>query len=523
MFLFAIVLVLLASYYLWIHPYSYWKRKGVEQGHPWILFGDSWRMIFRIMDMADIVAYHYNLIPKVRYYGIYQFLRPKLVVRDPDLIRKITVKDFDHFVDHVAVTDPKVDPLFSKNLVSLKGDEWRKMRATLTGSFTSSKMKVMFKLISEAAENFVKHFQEQSRDTVSDVEIKDAFTRFTIDVIATTAFGVEVNSLVEPENEFYKMGQEITNLRFTTFLKILLFQISPRLFKVLKLEIFRKEVNTFFRNLVDNTIETRQQKGIYRPDMLQILMDARKGVENDDGHAAEVGFAATEEFIGNVKLSRKISNQDITAQALIFFFAGFDSVSSLMTFAAYELALNNEVQCKLREEVLTILSSLQGKSVSYEDITDMKYMDMVISEALRKWPPFVIVGRECTKTYTIYPKSAEERILVIPKGMAIQIPCYAIHHDPKYYPQPEQFIPERFSSENRDKLIPYTFLTFGQGPRSCLGSRFALLEVKTVFFHLLSKFKLVVIDKTQVPLKLSKKFAINIRPEAGLWLGLERI
>nr|WIT94147.1 cytochrome P450 monooxygenase CYP9AN7 [Euwallacea interjectus] len=518
MFLFAIVLVLL-FYCLWIHPYSYWKSRGVEQGHPWILFGDSWRMIFRVMNMADIVAYHYNLIPKDRYYGIYQFMRPKLVVRDPDLIRKITVKDFDHFVDHVAVTDPKVDPLFAKNLVSLKGDEWRKMRASLTGLFTSSKMRAMFTLISEAAENFVKHIQEQDIGTVTDIEIKDAFTRFTIDVIATTAFGVEVNSLAEPDNEFYKMGQEIANLRFTTFLKILLFQISPKLFRVLKLEIFRKEVNTFFRNLVNNTIETRQQKGIYRPDMLQILMDARKGVEKDDGHAAEVGFAATEEFVENVKLSREISNEDITAQALIFFFAGFDSVSSLMTFVAYELALNNEVQSKLREEVL----SLQGKSISYEDIANMKYMDMVISEALRKWPPFVIVGRECTKTYTIYPKSPKERILVVPKGMAIQIPSYAIHHDPKYYPQPEQFVPERFSPENRDKLVPYTFLAFGQGPRSCLGSRFALLEVKTVLFHLLSKFKLVVIEKTQVPLKLSKKFVINIRPEAGLWLGIERV
>lgn len=134
-----------------------------------------------------------------------------------------------------------------------------------------------------------------------------------------------------------------------------------------------------------------------------------------------------------------------------------------------------------------------------------------------------MIGRECTKTYIIEPTSPEERTLVIPKGMAIQIPSYAIHHDPKYYPDPEKFQPERFSPENRSTLTPYTFLGFGQGPRACLGSRFALLEVKTIMFHLLRRLKIVTTQKTQIPLKLSKKFAINIRPENGLWVGLEKL
>lgn len=144
-------------------------------------------------------------------------------------------------------------------------------------------------------------------------------------------------------------------------------------------------------------------------------------------------------------------------------------------------------------------------------------------ESLRKWPPFVIVGRECTKTYTIEPENPNETTLVIPKGMGVQIPTYAIHHDSKFFPEPEQFRPERFSAENREKLTSYTNLGFGQGPRSCIGSRFALLEIKILIFYLIHKFRLVITPKTQIPVKLSPKLTINIKPENGLWLGLEKL
>ncbi|CAG9773838.1 unnamed protein product [Ceutorhynchus assimilis] len=521
MLLIIIVAGLLTFYYLLGRPLNYWKNRGVKQGKPWILFGDSLGIILRKMSIAEAVTSVYDLIPpNTRYYGIYQFMKPKLVVRDPDLIRRITVKDFDHFVDHVAMADPKADPLFAKNLLGLKGEEWRKMRSTLTGSFTSSKMKIMFNLVTEAAEDFVNYFEKQQKNNkILDIEMKDAFTRFTIDVIASTSFGVKVDSLNEPDNEFFKMGKEISQLSFKTVLKMLLFQASPKIYRFFNLSTFRKEVYEFFGNLINETITTREAKGIHRPDMLQILMEAKKGIDKEEPNTnmnTDIGFTATTEYIPKAE-ALKITNEDIIAQAVIFFFAGFDSVSSLMTFTAYELAVNQQVQDKLRQEILAT------NQVTFEVIANMPYMDMVISEALRKWPPFVVVGRECTKTYIIKPKLVSEAELIVPKGMAIQIPTYAIHHDPKYYPEPEQFIPERFSAENRNKLTPYTFLGFGQGPRSCIGSRFALLELKIVFFCLLKRLRLVVNEKTQVPVKLKRGMGINIRPEDGLWLGLEKL
>lgn len=195
-----------------------------------------------------------------RYSGIYQCFLPILILKDPDLIKQITVKDFDHFTDHRSFFPEDVDPLWGKNLFSLKGkylflhnfifkncknfkiteetfnpfvgQKWRDMRTILSPSFTSSKMKSLFVLISECAENFVKHFLEKSEGVVT-IEFKDTFTRFTNDVIASAAFGIQVDSLGQPKNQFYVMGKEATDFSSTRkILKILTYIMFPKICKV---------------------------------------------------------------------------------------------------------------------------------------------------------------------------------------------------------------------------------------------------------------------------------------------------
>lgn len=157
---------------------------------------------------------------------------PTLLLRDSDLIKQLTVKDFDNFMDHRSIIPEEVDPLLGKNLFSLKGQKWRDMRATLSPSFTSSKMKAMFTLISDCARDFVEHFKQNQKDIIT-IEMKDTFTRFTNDVIATTAFGIKVDSLKNRNNQFYVMGKEMTN--FSSFWKNMKFFgyfACPRLFEV---------------------------------------------------------------------------------------------------------------------------------------------------------------------------------------------------------------------------------------------------------------------------------------------------
>jgi cytochrome P450 family 9 len=237
----------------------------------------------------------------------------------------------------------------------------------------------------------------------------------------------------------------------------------------------------------------------------------------------------------------EITDEDVTAQALVFFFAGFDSVSSLMCFMSYELALHPDIQDRLRQEIDRTASELSNNELTYDAVKSMKYLEMVVSgelkiwsieqyldicylyllETLRKWPITPFVNRVCTIPYTVEPKEPHEQPISFKKDAIVMLPIYGLHHDPKYFPDPERFDPERFNETNKPKITPYTFVPFGAGPRKCIGYRFALLEIKVLFFYLLSKFEVVPTEKTQIPVKLSKK-SLNMTPEEGLWVELKR-
>ncbi|KAG5895433.1 hypothetical protein JTB14_037592 [Gonioctena quinquepunctata] len=233
-------------YYFCVKPMYYWRNHGVAQTDPVWLFGENLGTILRKESFFDMIIRCYNQFPEAGYSGIYQFTQPQLMIRDPELLKQVTVKDFEHFTDHRSFIPEDVDPLWGKNLFALRGKRWRDMRPILSPSFTSSKMRSMFVLISDCAENFVQHFLKQDQDCI-EMEMKDTFTRFTNDVIATTAFGVKVDSMAKPDNDFYVMGREATD--FTGILKSLKFfgyLVIPRIFKILKVSFSSKAVNAFF-------------------------------------------------------------------------------------------------------------------------------------------------------------------------------------------------------------------------------------------------------------------------------------
>lgn len=214
-----------------IEPTFYWKKRNVKYLKPWPLLGNMEKVIMRKQSFLDNLKEMYNTYPNERYYGIYRFNHPMLLVKDLDLIKQITVKSFDHFPDHLSVTDENLDPLMAKMLISLKGDRWKEMRAFLSPAFTSSKMKVMFHLISDCAEQLTEHFLVRNKNLI-ELEMKDMFSKFTNDVIATTAFGIKCDSLKSPNNKFFEMGKEATNAKGMRLVKGLLFTIAPSLMKV---------------------------------------------------------------------------------------------------------------------------------------------------------------------------------------------------------------------------------------------------------------------------------------------------
>ncbi|XP_017782507.1 PREDICTED: cytochrome P450 9e2-like [Nicrophorus vespilloides] len=467
----------------------------------------------------------YLRFPNERYTGFYQMNNPMLLIRDPELMKTLTVKDFDHFTDRRPFIPEDCDPLWNKNLFALKGDKWREMRATLSPAFTSSKMRAMFCLMNECAEQLEYFFQEESKKGQIVRDMKDVFTRYANDVIATCAFGIKCNSLKEPENEFYVMGRKVVNFgNLWKNLKFFALLFMPKISKFVKITMFSKESSEFFKSVVSDNLRIRKEQNIVRPDMINLLMEARKGKLKHDGESQEqdAGFATVQESdIGmkDIKMNMEITDTDITAQALIFFSAGFETVSTLMTFMSYELAVNPDIQKRLQEEIDETRKRCNGK-LTYETLATMKYMDMVISETLRKWPSAVAMDRYCVKPYTIPAVKPNESPVHLKIGDIIWLPIVGIHRDPEYYPEPEKFDPDRFNDENKHEIKPFTYNPFGYGPRNCIGSRFALIETKTIFFHLLSKYELEVVQQTRVPLKVDKK-KFSLDAEGGVTLGFK--
>ncbi|XP_044272812.1 cytochrome P450 9e2-like [Tribolium madens] len=502
---------------------KHWERRGLKQKNMGLTIPDNWAESKYPITFPDYVLKFYEMFPTRRYVGYYTLSNPSLFIRDLDLIKQIIVKDFEYFTDHQHFIWEENDPLWSQNLFSLKGQKWREMRTTLSPTFTSSKIKYMFTLVLKNGEQFVQYFLDKNEDFMQ-FEMKDIFTRFTNDVIASSAFGVEFDSLREPENEFYLMSKAVTD--FTGFWKILagsLYFLMPSVAKFFNISLFPKKGSDFFNNLVKSNIQSRLQHGIVRPDMINIMLEARKhGLKHEETPTQDTGFATIEESeIGKSgKVKKEITDDDITSQALVFIFAGFETVSSMMCFLSYELALNPDIQKRLIQEIDQTLDSCDGH-VTYEALMGMKYLDMVLTESLRKWPVSAGMDRVCTKEYVIEPKLPGENPVRVDKGTTILVPVFAIQRDPKYYPNPEKFDPERFSDGNKGKVVPYTFMPFGAGPRSCIGTRFAIMETKVLFFSILRHFEIVRVEKTAVPIRGIPQ-QITLSSADGFWLGFKR-
>ncbi|CAH1645268.1 unnamed protein product [Spodoptera littoralis] len=469
------------------------------------------------------LARTYNSFPNERFVGKLQFLKEAILIRDPELIKKMTVKDYEYFLNHPNTGPP--ESFFSKLLFFMKGEEWKEMRSTLSPAFTSSKIRLMVPFMEEVGDQMILNLKkkiENSKDGYVDIECKDLTTRYANDVIASCAFGLKVDSHNDENNQFYSMGKILSSFSLAKILLYMILVNIPYVMEILDWDFIPKSTQRYFKSLVLETMKNRELQGIVRPDMIHLLMEAKKGkLKHEDDKSSDdgAGFATVEEsLVGKKAITNKVwTDEDLVAQAFIFFVAGFESVSSSMSFLLHELALNPDVQERLIQEIREHDEKNGGKA-DFTSIQSMKYMDMVVSEVLRKWPPFVIIDRECTKDYNLgKPNDSASREFVVQKGAELWIPTYAFHRDPQYFPDPEKFDPERFSDENKHKIKPFTYMPFGSGPRNCIGSRFALCEIKVIAYQLLRHVELSPCEKTCIPAKLSTD-SFNLKLEGGHWL-----
>lgn len=170
-------------------------------------------------------------------------------------------------------------------------------------------------------------------------------------------------------------------------------------------------------------------------------------------------------------------------------------------FIFHEIAINLSIQERLYEEIIKTNEELDGQPLTFEALQKMKYLDMVLSETLRKWPPIFTLDRRTTKQYWMETEDGQ-KALIKPNDI-LWLPTFAIQRDERYWPNPDLFDPDRFSDENKTKIRPGTYIPFGIGPRACMGSRFVLLQIKAMVYHVLMEFCVERSENTQHPLELT--------------------
>ncbi|CAB3365186.1 Hypothetical predicted protein [Cloeon dipterum] len=491
--------------------FDYWQKKGVKFVRPVPFFGSASSVFLikeHVLTFTQRIYQEYEGEPFV---GIYMGRTPCLLSLDPQLIKHIFVKDFSHFVDHGFQFHEEADPLQALSLFNLNGQRWKDMRTKLVPTFTSGKLKGMLPAMISCANQFEEHLEHMT-ETKEIFEVKDLMGCLFTDIIGSCIFGITCNTIKEPNNQFRVMGKKLFEFDFVQALKSMISFFMPEVAMKLKLTSMPPDAIEFFKKLSKDIVEQRKKSKVVQKDFMQLLMELQEkgsvAVDADEEESErhnELQHDAAKDF--------QMTDIDLAAQATIFFLAGFETSSTVTTFALFELAANPDVQQKAQSEIDEVLAETEGK-ITYDALKKMNYLDFILKESMRKFPPLPVLSRVCTKTYTI-PNTN----ITIDKGTTVQIPSYSLHNDPKYFPDPERFDPERFSDEGQKYQFIYT--PFGEGPRQCIGNRFAIIQSKLALLTFLRRFRVVFSPKTVYPVQLDIRQFVPTS-QGGVWLQIEK-
>ncbi|XP_023310268.1 probable cytochrome P450 6a20, partial [Anoplophora glabripennis] len=418
---FVTLTVVVYAYFKW--KYQYWKRKGIPYFVPKIPFGNIPNPLTSQLSIGEHIALLYKEA-KARGWkgcGFYTMAVPIYMVLDLDLVKNIMTKDFNNFMDRGIYFNEKADPL-SVHLLAITGMKWKNLRAKLTPTFTSGKMRMMFQTMADCGVILEKYIKDEVAGKQA-VDIKDILellivarkflysprlvqwgsahsgmmarkitstsdfmylellhiceethfkrflapylvvttfpSRFSTDIIGSCAFGLDCNSFEQPNSSFRVYGKKVLETSTLELMKEAFCISFPKAARALSLRVFRKEVCDFYTSVVQDTISYREKNSVKRNDFMQLLLEMKA----KDDNATENGNTLT--------------MPEIIAQSFVFFIAGFETSSTTMTFALFELARNTATQDKVREEIRTVLAKHDDK-VTYDSMNELVYMKQVI-------------------------------------------------------------------------------------------------------------------------------------------------
>lgn len=266
--------ILFLLYYYFISSFDFWKCRKVSGPKPIFLYGTMQDVILQKQSEGDYVKEIYDTYKDEKVVGVFRWRTPILIIRDLDLIKDILIKDFPKFPNRAQSVVKNVEPL-SQHLFRLEFKIWRPLRNRLSPVFSSGKLKKMFHFVTECGEELEDYIDKLiSKNNI--IECSELAAKFTIDVIGSCAFGLQMNAISDENSIFRNIGKKIMTRDYIW--RILATEMKenfPWIYEKVLYPFYIFEKDVFFLKLIKDTFEHRDKNNIFRNDFIDCLRELR--------------------------------------------------------------------------------------------------------------------------------------------------------------------------------------------------------------------------------------------------------
>ncbi|KAL9885289.1 cytochrome P450 4d2-like isoform 1-T1 [Glossina fuscipes fuscipes] len=419
-----------------------------------------------------------------------EYLEP--ILSSPRLIKKNFIYDM-------------VRGWLNDGLLLSSGSKWHARRKIITRSYHFAILEQFIQVFDRQSETFVERLRGKA-DGKTVIEIFSEVCPTALDIITETAMGVKIDAQKHPNLPYVKALAHATKTIANravqpAFYLNFLYNITHILDNVR----LKKSI-TIMHEFTNGIIRERRKALSETP-----IEENRKDTESEE--YLEVGMRKSIAFLDLLLQStidgKPLSNEDIREEVDTFMFEGHDTTTSGLAHTLYLLARHPNAQQKAYEEVQQVLNKSKTEPITMKDLQNLKYLECVIKETLRLHPSVPLIARVSEGEFKIGD-------FTLPRNTHVILSLYAVGRDPKYFSNPDDFLPERFLSENTTKMHPFAFVPFSAGPRNCVGQKFAMLEMKMIIGKVLRDYEILPLGPDIMPI-----MSLILRSTTGMNLGLK--
>ncbi|XP_046463628.1 cytochrome P450 4C1-like isoform X3 [Daphnia pulex] len=416
-----------------------------------------------------------------------------------------------------------IQPWLATGLLTSTGAKWHQRRKLLTPTFHFQILEGFVHVINEQSAVLIDKLSEK---VDQNFDIYPFIALCTLDIICETAMGRHVDAQQKSDSDYVKAVYKMTHI-------IQARQTRPWLqpdwlFRLFPLGSEQKKCLSILHGFTDQVIRERKNEHKLRKTEQQPPVDSPKK-DDDEFISKKSRLAFLDLLIEASQDGKVLSDLDIREEVDTFMVEGHDTTASAINWCLFLIGNYPEVQEKVNEELTRVFGN-SNRPVTMTDLSELKYLECCIKEALRLYPSVPILSRQLLEDTIICMRIKNKLTKLLqmysfsifllnpggydlPVGATVIVSPYLIHRDPTYFPDPESFKPERFFPENIQGRHPYAYVPFSAGPRNCIGQKFAMMEEKIILASVLRRFHVKSLDKPENVAILTE---VILRPLDGI-------